>query len=74
MGLFKEDRGCERFEEMMECERLWRWRIKNELECEWLRRARKSRVSNFRNLCENPAELGVIQNFLLSSGTPCFRI
>ena len=36
VGLFKEDGGCEGFEEMMECERLGRWRIKNELECEGL--------------------------------------
>ena len=36
MGLFKEDEGCEGFEEMMGCEQLGRWRMKNELECEGL--------------------------------------
>ena len=41
VGLFKEDGGCEGFEEMMECEGLGRWRIKNELECEGLGGAQK---------------------------------
>ena len=36
VGLFTEDGGCEGFEEMMEYERLGRWMIKNELECEGL--------------------------------------
>ena len=36
VGLFKEDGGCERFEEMMEYEGLGRWTIKNEFECEGL--------------------------------------
>ena len=39
---------------------LEKWRIKNGGECEWLEGTRRklSRVSNFRNPCETPTELG----------------